>query len=64
MSNNWVVSIVIPVVAAIILAAVIVGVGELYLALNETGAIIAAIALMTLITIVAAFFSLRLRSSQ
>jgi hypothetical protein len=43
-------AILIPVGAAVFLAAVIVGVGELYLAIHGTGAIIAAIALMCLIT--------------
>jgi hypothetical protein len=61
--NPWVASIVIPIVVIVIVAAVIVGVGELYLALGETPAIIAAIVLMVLIAGLAAIFSMRTTGS-
>jgi hypothetical protein len=63
-NSIWAVAIVLPVVAAIILAVIIVAVGEFYLALGKDGALIAAISLMTLITVIAAGYSLRNRSAH
>ncbi|HET7034906.1 MAG TPA: hypothetical protein VFI42_04425 [Thermomicrobiaceae bacterium] len=64
MKDIWILSIVIPIIAAIILAVCITAVGELYLALGKDLAITVAIVLMALITVIAAAFSLKLRGSQ
>lgn len=64
MKDIWILSIVLPIIAAIILAACITAVGELYLALGKDLAITVAIVLMALVTVIAAAFSLKLRGSQ
>ena len=64
MKNLWAVAIGIPLIIIVIEAAIIVGVGELYLAIGETPAIIAAIVLMCAITAAAALFTSRMRGSH
>lgn len=57
--NLWLSAIAIPLGVAAVVAAGIIGVGELYLAIHGTGAIIAAIALMFVIIAIAAFVAAR-----